>query len=78
MSRYYFDLFTADETTRDDHGQELSSLEHLRREAIQLLPDIARDELPGSDEDRFIVKVRDADGRYVFEATLTVYARWLD
>jgi hypothetical protein len=78
MSRYYFDLFTSDGPTRDDHGQELSSRERLRKEAIQLLPDIARDELPGSDRDRFTVKVRGSDGRYIFEATLMVAARWLD
>ena len=32
MSRYYFDLFTSDGPTRDDHGQELSSRERLRQE----------------------------------------------
>ncbi|MBL8584661.1 MAG: hypothetical protein JNL61_20845 [Rhizobiaceae bacterium] len=78
MSRYYFDLITAEGMTDDDHGQEMASREVLRKEAIQLLPDIARDELPGGDEECFTVRVRDTDGRYVFEACLILRARWLD
>jgi len=77
MPRYFFDVDDGIGATRDDTGTDLKSLNDVRAEAIWLLPSIARDELPDGDSRRFAVKVRDKQGRYVFEASLTLVARWL-
>ena len=78
MPRYYFDLTTSDGTTTDEQGQVMSGLDTMRREALQVLPDVARDELPDGDRDVFAIRVRDETGRYIFEATLSLKADWLD
>lgn len=78
MPRYYFDLITSEGITTDEQGQVMSGLDAMRREALQVLPDVARDELPDGDRDVFAIRVRDETGRYIFEATLSLKADWLD
>lgn len=78
MPRYYFDVYDSDGLAADEDGQELASRESARRAAIEVLPDIARDELPRGDREVFAVKVRDESGRYIFEASLSLSADWID
>jgi hypothetical protein len=78
MTHYFFDVDDGISATRDKVGTELNSLKELRAEAISLLPNIARDELPDGDDRCFAVRVRDGAGRYIFEASFTLSARWLD
>jgi hypothetical protein len=78
MPRYFFDVDDGEGAFRDTTGTSIKSLEAVRAEAIALLPNIARDELPdGRDDRRFAVRVRDRQGHYIFEASLTLAARWL-
>ncbi|MFD1982408.1 DUF6894 family protein [Mesorhizobium newzealandense] len=78
MPRYYLDLYNGDGLTVDREGQVFDTRERLRREAIRILPDIVRDEILEADRTAITVKVRDEDGRQVFEASLVVSSGWCD
>jgi len=78
MARYFFDLINGSGTMTDDQGQEFASRETVQKEVLHMLPDIARDELAGKDRQVFTVKVRDETGHYIFEASLSWKADWLD
>jgi hypothetical protein len=76
MPRYFFDVTNGGHLTRDDHGIELVDDEEARDQAIALLPDIARDELPDGDEHEFVAAARNETGEVVYEANLTLHGRW--
>ncbi|MGN6470484.1 MAG: DUF6894 family protein [Rhizobiaceae bacterium] len=78
MSRFFFDIDDGDRFVRDEIGHVFEDREAMRLEAIKALPEIARDELPDGNRRRFSVRVRDMEGRYLFQATLTMAAEWLD
>ena len=78
MPTFYFDISDGDEQVRDDLGIELSDVQAARRQAISVLPDIARDELPDGDRREFRAVVRDASGKTVFKAKLSLVAEWVD
>lgn len=75
--RYFFDVNDGDGELRDELGYECTR-DELRVHAVAVLPDIARDRLPDGDRRMMRVRVRDEDGRYLFEASLEFEARWLD
>lgn len=77
MPLFYFDSHDGTRFLKDEDGLECASLEIVRKRTIDALPDIARDELPDGDDHVMWVKVRDASGRYLFEASLTLSAKWL-
>ncbi|KAA3447288.1 hypothetical protein C7I87_27240 [Mesorhizobium sp. SARCC-RB16n] len=76
MKRYYFDLYNGDGLVSDDDGQPFESQEQARAEAIRILQDVARDEMPDRDLVKITVKVRDEAGAQVFEASLVLTAGW--
>jgi hypothetical protein len=78
MPRYYFDLINGDGLTPDDDGQVFETREEVRDEAVRILPDIARDEMPDGGDVSITVKVRDEAGRHIFEATLSLVSGWND
>ena len=78
MPRYFFDVDDAGEAQRDEVGTDLGSLDEVRAEAISLLPNIARDEVPDGDIQTFAVLVRDETGHSIFQASLVLSARWLN
>ncbi len=78
MPRYFLDLYNGDGLTVDREGQVFDTRERLRREAIRILPDIVRDEILEGDRTAITVKVRDENGRQVFEASLVVSSGWCD
>ncbi len=79
MSVFYFDTHDDQHTVRDDTGMELPDLEAARKEAMKLLPDIARDVLPNDGNRRDIIgDIRDETGRLVFTAHLAFIARQID
>ncbi|WP_457936249.1 DUF6894 family protein [Mesorhizobium sp. 10J20-29] len=77
MVRYYFDIKDGDDLSVDDTGIECSGPEEARFQAIDALPEIARDELPDGDNRFFEVNVRDDQGRAVFRCRLTLETEWL-
>lgn len=77
MPRYYFDSSDGRELIRDEIGIELPDLMSARDEAINGLPDIARDKLPEGSNRAFTVRVRDGAGQYLLEAALKLSLVWL-
>lgn len=77
MALYFFDTNDGDVVARDADGLDIPDEARIRAEAIAALADMARDRLPDGDAHVFSVKVRDASGRHIFHATLTLVAEWL-
>jgi hypothetical protein len=77
MPRYYFDSTDGDHHVPDDVGLEFPDLDAAAHEAVQALPDIARDALPDGDRRDFVTNVRDEIGKVLFRATLSLTVEWL-
>ena len=79
MARYFFDIHSRGQLARDGDGTECDSLEVVRAEAMQTLPDIARDVITiDGDRQAFTVLVRDENDATVYTATLTFAGAWVD
>jgi hypothetical protein len=76
MGRYFFDVYNSDGQVLDEEGQAFSSRDRARLEAIRILHDVARDEMPDRDLVKLTVKVRGENGAQVFEASLILTAGW--
>lgn len=76
MKRYHFDLYNSDGLVSDENGQLFESKDQARAEAIRILQDVARDEMPDRDRVTITIKMRDDAGMQVFEASLTLKAVW--
>ena len=71
MSRFFFDVYDDQLTQVDDTGQDLCTMEQVRKEAQRLLPEIAYHEIPMDGDHRsFLVLVRDEVGKTVYTAAL--------
>jgi hypothetical protein len=78
MPRYYFDLFENGSHQVDDAGLEFQTLDQVRQEAMEALPEIAKDQVPkDGDRQNFTVLVKDEDGKPVYTASLTFAGLWL-
>ncbi len=76
MTCYFFDINDGDKFTKDDTGLELDGVESVHAEAARALPDIARDVLSRSDNERnVVVDVRDEEGRPALMAALTLLVK---
>ena len=76
MPLYFFDVIDDEVISRDEFGIELAGLDEARDQAIVLLPDIARDELPGGERRVFACWVRDDRDRVVYRGSLTYQGEW--
>lgn len=77
MPRYFFDIHDSGPTL-DSVGLDCPNLDAVRREALRILPDIAREEVPDyRDRRTFTVLVTNEDGLPIFAATLNLTALWL-
>ncbi len=77
MPKFYLDLYDGTNVTRDPYGLDLVDRMEARREAISVLPDMAREVLPDGDRRDFTVDVRTAVGEIIYTATLSLVGRWL-
>lgn len=77
MPTYFFDIYDGEMALRDEFGVELQTLGEAAEQAAALLPDLARDTLPGMTSRDFIVSVRDEAGRVVHRAALLFRAQWV-
>jgi len=66
MPKFFFDIRDGEHDMRDEEGTELTDRKAARKEALAVLPDIARDKSPDRDRRDFIVDVRDETDRLVF------------
>jgi hypothetical protein len=73
--RYFFDVSSDRLQTRDEEGCELSSESRMRSEARRLPAEIAEDEACFQDRATLTARVRDAAGKAVYQAVLTLEGR---
>jgi hypothetical protein len=74
MARYYFDVLDGD-FSADDEGVDLSDARAALAEALQSLPDMAKDCLSAEGQREIRITVRDEAQKPLYEATLTISAR---
>ena len=70
MSRFFFDCFDGSHWVQDNLGVECPSLEKAVEEAQEILPEIARENLPVSGSLNLKIRIRDESGVVVGEAAL--------
>ncbi|BCG83743.1 DUF6894 family protein [Mesorhizobium sp. 113-3-3] len=76
MDRYFFDVYNSEGQVLDEEGQLFASKESAKDEALRVLQDVARDEMPDRDLFKLTVKVRSENGADVFEASLILMSGW--
>lgn len=70
MPLFYFDIYENGVLAADEFGDEHDSFEDARAQAITILPDMARDEIPVCDHQEFRCDVKDDSGIVVYRARL--------
>ena len=76
MALYFFDVDDGSHATKDNIGTECVDVRDARHKALQALPDIIRDALPGDDMHDVLVTVRDGPTP-IYTFTLSLSERWL-
>lgn len=76
MPRYFIDSSDGSFSHIDQDGVELTGDEAARYLALDALPDMVREVLPDGDQREFAVRVRDAGGRVIYSASLTLTGAW--
>ncbi|MCJ2093089.1 MULTISPECIES: DUF6894 family protein [unclassified Methylobacterium] len=76
MPHFFFDTDDGNFRNVDSEGFELSGIEAARIEALDALPDMARNRLPDGDRRTYSVRVRDEDGRVIYFASLDLVGEW--
>ena len=78
MPRFYFDTHDGSTLVRDVEGHELADMNAARNLAMDVLPDMARDQKTDDNDRRdFIVDVRDDDHRVIYTACMSLLGRWM-
>ena len=75
MTRYYFDIRHKNGWHVDYFGVELVDFAEAREQAIALLPDIVREDLPEGDFHEVLCQVRDDISGIVYEGELVFNGR---
>lgn len=76
MPRYFIESDDDDRLILDEAGVDLDDDGAARIYALAALPDMARDKIPDGDHRIFSVAVRDATGRIIYRASLTMQGEW--
>ena len=76
MPRYFIDTSDGDRSFHDEEGIDLTDDAAARLNALDALPDMARDVIPDGDERQLSVSVRNADGKVIYHASLTLSGHW--
>ena len=76
MPRYFFDLTDRQGFHRDEFGVEFANAQEARDQAVCLLPDVARLEMPNGDQHDIRVQMRDKSDTVIYDATLSLRAGW--
>lgn len=76
MPIFFFDVHDGESLTVDRDGVALDHIDEVRDQAVALLPDLARDDLPDGSRRVYAVAVRDEAGRTVYTASLTFEGAW--
>lgn len=75
MSNYYFDFIDGESFDEDRAGLECRDDKAARYAAVDGIVDALRDILPNGPERRLMIRVRDANGNYIFECKLNFIAK---
>ena len=75
MERFYFDLYNS-ENQIEEEGQLFPSRERAGAEALRILHDVARDEMPEGEHRQITVKMLNENREQIFEASLTMASLW--
>ncbi|PZN95348.1 MAG: hypothetical protein DCF30_19095 [Hyphomicrobiales bacterium] len=78
MPRYFIDSSDGTFSHIDSEGIELAGDDAARYLALDALPDMVREVLPDGDRREFAVCVRDAFGKVIYSASLTLAGAWRD
>lgn len=76
MPRYFIDSSDGNFSHIDSEGVELAGDAAARYLALDALPDMVREVLPDGDRREFAVSVRDAFGKVIYSASLTLAGGW--
>ena len=76
MQRFYFDLYNTEHSQQDSEGQLFADRERAGMEALRILHDVARDEMPVGKNLKITVKVSNAEHEEIFEASLILDSAW--
>jgi hypothetical protein len=70
MPRYFFDIWRDDEEAPDEDGCDLPDLAAVKAELCETVAELAKEELRRhyADQRALRVKVRNANGRHIFQA----------
>jgi hypothetical protein len=78
MPLYFIDVYNGESYVPDTKGHMLGNQEEARSAALSLLPEVARRVLPDGNQRVMMTHVKDADGRPVFRAILSLSGEWLN
>jgi hypothetical protein len=78
MPLYFIDVYNGETYVPDTEGQMLGTPEEARSAALNLLPEVARKVLPEGNQRVMMTHVKDANGRPVFRAILSLTGEWLN
>jgi hypothetical protein len=76
MPRYTIDTDDAEHAVQGDGKVSFDCLQKAHAEAHKVLGLMAQDVLPDGEHRVFSARVRDEDGREVYQATLTLHGEW--
>ena len=76
MPRFFIDTSDGATPLIDNEGREFPDSQAARKDALSVLSDIAREEMPDGDERTFSVSIRNISGRAIYSAKLTLKGRW--
>jgi hypothetical protein len=70
MPRYFFDIWRDDDEAPDEDGCDLPNLAAVKFELCEAVAELAKEELRKhcADQRTLHIKVRDANGRHLFQA----------
>jgi hypothetical protein len=72
MPLYYFDIDDSGRDVPDTEGTELADLTQARGEALRMLGEVAKNELPNSDRSRFAISICSESGKPLLTVALSV------
>ena len=78
MPHFYFEMSDGKRAFDDPEGSDHCSAEAARKELVAALALMARDELPDGNIRNFTDAAKDADGKDVFKAALSLRSGWVE
>src|SRR4051794_5237021 len=80
MPRYFFDVWRDDEEEQDEEGSDLPDLAAVKAELFEAVAELAKEDIRARPAERraLLIKVRDANGRDLFQAQFQFALQPLD